>query len=82
MNIINASLSGTMYAMRRRIGIPRIIKAAAGPHDLGRGERRGEGPPLEAQSLSGSSSNTVTSLFDDDGDDDIEESGHEQRLRV
>ena len=56
------------YAMRRRLGIPRIIKAAAGPHDLGPGSRDGEGSPPEAHCNSDLGSDTISSLFDDDGD--------------
>jgi len=58
------------YTVRKRLGIPRIIKAAAGPHDLSPGNRDNQGPPLEAQCNSDSGSDTVLSSFDDSGDDD------------
>jgi len=58
------------YTVRKRLGIPRIIKAAAGPHDPGPGNRDNKGSPFEAQSSSDSSSDTVLSPFNDDGDDD------------
>ena len=47
------------YTMRKRLGIPRVIKAAAGPHDLGPGNRDNGGSPLEAQSNSNSDSEIV-----------------------
>ena len=58
------------YTMRKRLGVPRVIKAGAGPHDLGPGSRDDEGSPLEAQWDSDSGSPVAPSLFDDDGDDD------------
>ena len=58
------------YTMRKRLGIPRVIKAAAGPHDLSPGDRDDEESPLEVQCNSDSGSDTVSSLFDDGGDDD------------
>ena len=58
------------YTVRKRLGIPRVIKAAAGPHDLGPGSRDNQGSALEARCSSDSSSDTVLSPFDDDGDDD------------
>ena len=57
------------YTVRKRLGIPRVIKAAAGPHDLGPGNRDNKGSPLGAQCSSGSSSDAVSSPFDDDGGD-------------
>ena len=62
------------YTMRKRLGFPRIIKAAAGPHDLGSGARGDEASPPKVQSNSdlgsgsdsGSGSDIVSSLFDDD----------------
>lgn len=64
--------------MRKRLGIPRIIKAAAGPHVLNGGGRGGDWSPLEAHydsvqdsnSDSDTDSDTASSLFDDDSDDD------------
>jgi len=58
--------------VRKRLGIPRVIRAAAGPHDLGPGGNDDEGSLLEAQydSDSDSDSDIAPSLFDDDGDDD------------
>ena len=58
------------YTMRRRLGIPRVIKAAAGPHDLGPGGRDNEESPLEVQCDSDSSSDVVSSPFYDCEDDD------------
>jgi len=60
------------YTVRKRLGIPRVIRAAAGPHDLGPGGSDDEGPSLEAQydSDSDSDSDIAPSLFDDDGEDD------------
>jgi len=58
------------YTVRRRLGIPRIIKAAAGPRDLDPGDRdHAKESPLEVQCNSDSGSDTVSSLFDDDGND-------------
>ena len=58
------------YTMRKRLGIPRVIKAAAGPHDLGSGGSDGEESPVEVQCDLDSSSDIVSSPFDDGGDDD------------
>ena len=53
------------YTMRKRpLFIPRVIKAAAGPHDLGPADRGNEDPPLEAQC----DSDNASVLFDDDDD--------------
>ena len=50
---------------------PIVIRAAAGPHDLGPGGHNNEElPKVEAQSDSDSDSDTVSSLWDEDGDDD------------
>jgi len=58
------------YTIRKRLGIPKVIRAAAGPHDLGPGSPDSDGgSPLEARANSDSGSNTVPSSFDDDGDD-------------
>ena len=62
------------YTVRKRLGIPMIIKAATGPHELGGGGHDGDRSPLEAHhdsdqdSDSGSESNTASSIFDDDDD--------------
>ena len=56
------------YTMRKRLGIPRVIKAAAGPHDLGPKGRDGEKSPLEAEHGSDSGSD-MSSVFDDWDDD-------------
>jgi len=53
------------YTVRKRLGIPRVIKAAAGPRDLGPGYRDNEEAPLEAQYDSDPGSGTVSSLLDD-----------------
>lgn len=58
------------YTVRKRLGIPRVIKAAAGPHDLGQGDHDERGTPPEAQSSSESSSDIVSSPPDGDRDDD------------
>ena len=58
------------YTMRKRLGIPRVVRAAAGPHDLGPGSPNSNGgSPLAAQSDSDSSSDTISSPFGDGGDD-------------
>lgn len=57
------------YTMRKRLGIPRVMKAAAGPHDLGPGSRDNGGSPLEVQCNSAPGPGTVSSLFDVDGVD-------------
>jgi len=55
------------YTMRKRLGIPRVIKAGAGPHDLGPGAREDESSPkVEARSPSDSGSD---SMSDDGGND-------------
>jgi hypothetical protein len=52
------------YTMRKRpLMVPKVIKAAAGPHDLGPGDRDNEEPPLGVQ-------RNPSILLDDDGDDD------------
>ena len=59
------------YTMRKRLGIPRVIKAGAGPHDLGSGSRKNEGSPkVEARSPSDSGSDSMSSSCDDDGRND------------
>jgi len=58
------------YTVRKRLGIPRVIKAAAGPHNLGPGSYDDGRGPLGAQSNSSSGSDAASSPFDDDGDDD------------
>ena len=59
------------YTMRKRLGIPRIIKASAGPHDLGPGGREdGKSPQVEARSPLDSSSEIASNFCDDDGNDD------------
>ena len=55
--------------VRKRLGIPRVIKAAAGPHDLGPGSRDGEQSLLEIQRDSDSGLDTVSSSFDYGRDD-------------
>jgi hypothetical protein len=59
------------YTVRKRLGIPRVIKAGAGPHDLGPGNRRDEeSPKLEARSPSDSDSDLTPSVYDNNGDDE------------
>ena len=55
------------YTVRKRLGIPKVIKAAAGPHDLGPGARDNEGRPMIfiKECDSDSNSDDVSSLFDD-----------------
>jgi len=53
------------YTVRKRLGIPRVIKAAAGPHDLGPGNRDDEEFEMERSSDEGS--NVMPSPFDDEG---------------
>jgi len=61
------------YTVRKRLRIPRVIKAAADPHDLGPGGRDDEGLPLEAQDSSGLGSDTASggSHTNTDSEDDI-----------
>jgi len=54
--------------MRKRLGVPRIMRAGAGPRDPGPGGREDGELPTEVQD--DSDLDTVSSLFDDDGDDD------------
>jgi len=57
--------------MCKRLGIPKIIKAGAGPHDLGPGGHEDEElPRVESQSASDSGSDIASSLCDDDGGND------------
>ena len=59
------------YTMRKRLGIPKVMKAGAGPHDLGPGGRDdSRSPKVEARSPSDSSSDFMSSIYDDDGDND------------
>ena len=58
------------YTMRKRLGIPRVMKAAAGPHDLGPRGQEGEGSSLEAQYESDSNSDTMSSPLGDGAGDD------------
>jgi hypothetical protein len=55
----------------RRLRAPKIIKAGAGPHDLGTGGRDGGGSPLQAQYDSGSGSEASSSSLDDNRDNDM-----------
>jgi len=57
------------YTVRKRLGIPRVIKAAAGPHDLDPGGRDNEGCPLVEECDSDSDSDSASNLLDDDDDD-------------
>jgi len=58
------------YTVRRKLGVPRVIKAGAGPHDLGSGGREDgeESPEVGARSDSGS--DVVSSPSDYDGEND------------
>lgn len=62
------------YTVRKRLGIPRVIKAAAGPHDLGPGGRADEESLLEEQCNSDPDSSIASSLFDGEEDDDDDRS--------
>ena len=57
------------YTVRKRLGIPRVIKAAAGPHDLGPGGHDNGESPLWVQPDSDPDSDITSSLFDDRDDD-------------
>ena len=57
------------YTMRKRALFPTVMKAAAGPHDLGRGAHDDEESTAEAQPDSDSSSDIVSDPLDDDEDD-------------
>ena len=59
------------YTMRRRLGIPRVIRAAAGPHDLGPRGRDDAESPFGVECNSDTSSDIASSLFDDGRDDDM-----------
>jgi len=60
------------YTVRKRLGIPKVIKATAGPHDLGPGGSNGGGSPFEVECSSDSEfdSDIASSLFIDNWDDD------------
>ena len=58
------------YTVRKRLGIPRVIKAAAGPHDLGPGARDNEESPFGVECSPDSGSDIAPNLFGDDGGDD------------
>ena len=59
------------YTVRKRLGIPRVIKAGAGPHDPGSGSRRDrESPKSGARSPSDSGSDSTPSLYDNNGDEE------------
>ena len=51
--------------------LPRVIRAAAGPHNLSPGGYDGEGSPLRAQEDPGPSSDISTGSLDDDQDGDM-----------
>lgn len=55
------------YTVRKRLGVPKVIKAGAGPHDPGWGDREDEESP-EVEVRSDPGSDVVFSLCDDDGD--------------
>ena len=58
------------YTVRKRpLLVPKVIKAGAGPHDLGPEGRDDGESPLEAQSDSDSGSDIMSGMFDDGGDD-------------
>lgn len=53
------------YTVGKRLGVPRIIKATAGPRDLGPGGRADEESSLEARYNSDSGSDVMSGLSDD-----------------
>ena len=58
------------YTVRRRLGIPKVIKAGAGPHDPGTESREDrELPKVEVRSPSDSGSDAAPSLYEDNEDD-------------
>ena len=57
------------YTVRKMLGIPRVIKAGAGPHHLDPGDREAEGSQMEVQS-SGPDSDIMSSPCDDGRDND------------
>ena len=62
----NQCLFVRYYTIRKRLGIPRVMKAAAGPHDLGQGSPgSSRGSPVEARSGSDSGSDVLSSPFGD-----------------
>jgi len=68
-NGFNQCVFVRFYTVRKRLRIPRVIKAAAAPHDLGPAGREDEEPPkVEAQYASDSGSDFMPSLCGDDGD--------------
>ena len=57
------------YTMRKRpLLVPKLIKAGAGPHDLGSGDRDNEEPPLEVQYDSDSDEAMLSDGEEDDGE--------------
>ena len=58
------------YTLRRRLGIPRVIRAAAGPHDIGPGGRNNGEEPSGVEYNSDTSSDIASSPFDDGRSDD------------
>lgn len=59
--------------LSRKLWIPKVMKAAAGPHHLhtSTGRYYGEGSPLQAKHYSGLSSHISSSSSNDDRDDDM-----------
>ena len=64
----NQSVFIRYFTVRKRFRFPRFLKASAGPHDLGKRGRDGEGSPVQAEYDSDSDSDAVSSLLDDDDD--------------
>ena len=60
------------YTMRKRaLVFPTVIRAAAGPHDLGPGSHDDEGlPEVITRSESDSGSDIVSTMWEENGDDD------------
>ena len=71
-DVYNQCVFVRYYTIRKRaLVFPTVMRAAAGPHDLGSGGRDDEAlPEVEAQSGSDSDSNTTSSLWGLGGDDD------------
>ena len=66
----NQSVFVRYFTVRKRLGIPKVIKAGAGPHDLGTGGRE-DGELLEtgARSPSDPGSDAASSWYSDEDDD-------------
>lgn len=66
----NQSVFIRYFTMRKRLGVPRIIKAGAGPHDPGRRGRDDDESSFEAPYSSDTESDTEAGLFESGEEDD------------